>query len=456
MPLLVAIVGVVGIVIAATVVAVYWKRTGGGTVSETTDSNWQPPPQTFLASRMDVRPVPGWTARIGDVGLPAGSAFASSADALWSQPLVGNLGPRGFLIARTPDAAGSQWWLVGIDAHTGGRLFAPVLLDAATTSPRCFLNGPDTVLCVRDGDQGGTAWVVDARSGAVSYSGPTDLRTSSGALHVTQVESYAVAETTGQGVFGIGPHAETTWFVPGKGQVNTRRSRATNVAPQTLATQDAGGDQTTVFSLVDGKVVSPELGAGLRPMSAVTYPGGFAVEVVEPESNSITDGVEFFDDAGKKLGRADVSDFLSTSSMDIPIVASAPESVVFSPSGEKLADISRFEPGDTALLIGATLIAGGPSFDHDPQQYDLATGAKGKACKVTLSNYVATDGKVAIFDSDIPNVGLATKAVDLATCDVLWSIESPVGSFRAVWRIDDTLVQLSDDGTELMSLVAPT
>ena len=448
--------GLVGIIVVATVVAIYWKHTSGETLSETGDANWQPPPQTFLASRMDVRPIPGWTARIADIGLPAGSNFATSADAAWSQPLVGDQGPRAFLLASTPNVASSQWWLVGMDAHTGERLFAPVPLDAAAASPECFLNGLDAVLCLRDSDQGGTAWVVDARSGAVTYSGPTDLQTSSGALHVTQVGSYAVAETTGQGVFGIGPRAETTWFVPGDGQVNKRTSRATNVAPQALATQDSDDDQMSVFSLVDGKVISPELDAGLSPKSAVTYPGGFAVEVVAAQSGSIPDGVEFFDDAGKKLGRAEVSSFLSTSSTDIPIVASAPDSVVFSPAGRKLADISRFEPGDTALLIGPTLFAGGPSFDHDPQQYDLSTGTKGKACKVTLSNYVATDGKVGIFESGNPNVGLVTKALDLATCDTLWSIESPVGSFRAVWRIDTVLVQLSDDGTELTSLVAPS
>jgi hypothetical protein len=73
-----------------------------------------------------------------------------------------------------------------------------------------------------------------------------------------------------------------------------------------------------------------------------------------------------------------------------------------------------------------------------------------------IINRAATDGKVAIFESNTPNVGLGTKAVDLATCDVLWSIESPVESFRGVWRIDTALVQLSDDGTELTSLVAPS
>jgi hypothetical protein len=54
-----------------------------------------------------------------------------------------------------------------------------------------------------------------------------------------------------------------------------------------------------------------------------------------------------------------------------------------------------------------------------------------------------------------PNVGLVTTAMDLKTCDTLWTLKSAVGSFRAVWRINTTLVQLSDDGTALMSLVAP-
>lgn len=442
----------VGLVAAIAVYVVSGKYDGDESLGATRDSNWTPPPQTFLASRMDVRPVAGWTARIGDVGLPPASTFASSADPIWSQPFVGDQGSRGFLIARTPDAAGSQWWLVGVDALTGERVFAPVRLDAAMFSPECFLNGPEAIVCLRDGDQGGTAWVVDTRSGLVTFTGPTDLRTSSGALHVVQAGSYAVAQTTGQGVFGIGPRAATTWFVPGKGQVTTRPSRATNVAPQNLATQAAGGDETTVFSLADGKVVTPELDPGLSWASAVVYPGGFAVEVVEPQSTSMPVGVEFFDIAGNKMGRADGSGFLSTSSMDIPIV----ESTVYSPAGHELANISRFENGDPVLLIGTTLFAGGQSFDHDPQRYDLATGSEGKACKVTLANYLATDGKVAIFQSNTPNVGLVTKAVDLATCDVLWSIQSPFGSLRHVWRIDTSLVQLSDDGTELTSLVAPS
>jgi len=48
-----------------------------------------------------------------------------------------------------------------------------------------------------------------------------------------------------------------------------------------------------------------------------------------------------------------------------------------------------------------------------------------------------------------------TSVIDLASCDRLWTITSPKGSFRDAWRVNTTLVQLSDDGTELMSLVSP-
>jgi hypothetical protein len=171
---------------------------------------------------------------------------------------------------------------------------------------------------------------------------------------------YAIAETNRQGVYGIGPHAETTWFVPGDGKVPPRFS-PTDIAPQTLATQVSGGDQMTVFSVADGKVVTPRLDEKERSLSAVAYPGGFAVEVVVDERMSTPDGVAFFDDAGTRLGYADATDFLATNSMDVPIVGSVPKSTVFSPHGDNLAEISRFGPGASAVLIGTRLFIDGTS-----------------------------------------------------------------------------------------------
>ena len=55
-------------------------------------------------------------------------------------------------------------------------------LDRDARTPECFINGPDYVLCLRDDPQRSTAWVIDARSGALTYAGPTDLRTAPSTL----------------------------------------------------------------------------------------------------------------------------------------------------------------------------------------------------------------------------------------------------------------------------------
>jgi hypothetical protein len=72
-----------------------------------------------------------------------------------------------------------------------------------------------------------------------------------------------------------------------------------------------------------------------------------------------------------------------------------------------------------------------------------------------MIGYIGSDGAVGVLEDGNPHVGLVTTAIDLKTCDTLWTLKSAIGSFRDVWRINTTLVQLSDDGTELMSLVAP-
>lgn len=448
--------------VAVTVAAVLvwsWQRGSDGADSAT-HPRWQPPPQVVVTSSLHAQPVAGWKARVADLGLPTDSRIATATDSAWSQPFVGYLGNSGYLLASSPHPLFPQWWLVGIDSRTGETLFPPVQLDSGVAAPSCVLSGPRAVMCLRDHVQDGvagssTAWVIDAQSGTVSFTGPTDLHSSPGALRVVQVGIYAVAATVRQGLYGVGPHAETTWFVPGDGKISQRFIPAADVTPQTLATQVSGGDRMVVFSIVDGKVVNPDLGPNDRPLSAVAYPGGFAVEVVGDEKKSTPDGIAFFDDNGRRLGYTDVSDFLATNSLDVPIVESAPHSTVFTPNGERLAEISRFGPGDSAVLIGTLLFIDRSSAESGSKQYDLQTGTEGKTCDISLVGYLGTDGKVGVFESGNSNVGLVTKGVDLATCDVLWQIESPVGSLRDVWRINTTLVQLSDDGTELMSLVAP-
>lgn len=54
-------------------------------------------------------------------------------------------------------------------------------------------------------------------------SGPTDLRVDGADLTVRQIGVASVATTQGQGVFGVGPRATTSWFVPGDGDIPPMR-----------------------------------------------------------------------------------------------------------------------------------------------------------------------------------------------------------------------------------------
>ena len=442
---------VVILAIGGAVYLLWWQKDGREAEAR---QAWTPPAQSLLTSPMSVRPVPGWTLRAADLGLPEGSRFASDELLRQSRAFVGHVDNRGYFLSMSAGSVEPQWWLLGVDVLAGKRLFAPVPLNEGPRGPKCYLNGPEALLCVRDDAAADVpvVWVIDGVSGAVTHTGPTELRTAPGILGVQQVGQYAVAATLDQGVYGLGPRAETTWFVPGRGKMPRRTIDVTDVAPQTLATEEVGGDRSEVFSVVDGSVVTPDVSAGQRPMTAAVYPGGFAIEVVADGPRSTPDGLEFFDVQGRRLGAVDGLGFLSPDPAALPIFGG----VVYGSSGQKLADTSGLAPGNTSVLMGTRLLIDGPANSASTDQYDLRTGAKGKNCPVRLGGYRASDGQVGVFDVSIPNDGLVTQGMDLTTCDVLWNISSPVGSFRDIWRVNTTLVQLSDDGTELTSLVAPS
>jgi hypothetical protein len=459
---------VLALLVMATVVAVAatlliaWGTRDGAIDSR---PRWHPLAQTFLASSMRVQPVPGWKTSVADLGLPNQSRFATSQDPFSSRPFVGNLGDQAYFVAGSPGAPDTQWWLIGIGVRDGRRLFAPVPLSSETRAPNCFLNGPAAVFCLRNDVQNVTAWVIDAHTGKVTYAGPTDLRAYPATLTVHQVGIYAVAETQHQGVYGVGPHANTTWFVPGDGSVDQEYLGNRDVAPLTIASQTTpgrGSNGEVVFSLSDGAVIKPELDANAEQQQTAVYPGGFAAEIAGSENPR---QVEFFDDTGKRTGRQSIhGDLLMAriGSPDLPIVRllTGPDHwAAYTPDGGQLLEA----PGDTpqySRLVGNRLFVqvsvefpGG--IGKRWQQYDLQTGAKGKACKPDMIEYIGSDGAVGVLADGNPNVGLVTTGMDLQTCDTLWTLKSAIGSFRQVWRINTTLVQLSDDGTELVSLVAP-
>lgn len=110
-------------------------------------------------------------------------------------------------------------------------------------------------------------------------------------------------------------------------------------------------------------------------------------------------------------------------------------------------------------MIGTTLWVSEPStvYQHYFQPYDLRTGEKsGKPCPINLDySYLGTDGTIAVRAPLNARSDMLAQAYDLATCAVVWSIPRTAGSLGRVVRAGDALVRLSDDGTELYSLVSP-
>lgn len=460
---------VVVMVVGAIVVVVKTRSMTAPTPAAFQRGEWQAPPQAVLTSPMRVPPISGWRTSTSNLGLPDDSAFAIADEPHPSStPFIGTVGSNGYFLASRPVGADRQWWLVGIDVRTGKQLFPPVTI-VADYVPACFLNGLEQVLCIADDVRGdateSTAWIIDTHTGNVSFNGPTKLHTTPGSgVSVEQVGIYAVANIRDEGAYGIGPHAQTTWFVPHAVVGSTRISgSAIDTAPPTLAagSDTAVRDRMIIFSVVDGKVMTPQLGDGLTPQAAVVYPGGFAIQAVADISKHIPDRVMFFDDEGNRVGQTDVSGNLSIFSTVVPIIEGLPDSSVFGANGAGLIQFPDRELGRTAVVIGHRLYAPeseweGPVKVRRWRQFDLTTGQEGTACRPNMSYYIANDGNVGVFETARYDVtGATTFAMDLDTCEKLWSTPVNPDSFHRLWRIDDTLVELSDDGKELHSLVAP-
>ncbi|HET7739155.1 MAG TPA: hypothetical protein VFL67_00730, partial [Mycobacterium sp.] len=315
---------------------------------------WQPPPEPMLSSSMRERPTVGWRTNVVDVGLPESSAsrIAVSNDPFGPRPLVGSRGDNAYLLASSAAPAGQQWWLVGLDVRDGDRIFNAVPLGVTLRPPQCFLNGPTDVLCL-DQLPSSSAWVIDGLSGSVQYAGPTKLRLGFDTLAVKQIGIHAVAETQDQGVYGIGPRAETTWFVPGDGRAQTPPPGAYSPVSQSLAAQYGTNPRkldTTVFSVSDGVVIKPGVEAGTELAKTAVYPGGFASEIYTPDGRP--SGISFFDETGKRVGDQNVEGALTDDLVDLPIISQGEDKsqAVYSPQGRRIFDA----PWGASELVGNT------------------------------------------------------------------------------------------------------
>src|SRR5690242_19231521 len=167
------IVAPVATVVVVVTGAVGWWYTGGS--EAWARSQWHPPEQPLLSSSMRVQPVAGWKVDVAELGLPPGSQI-TNGDPLVNTPglIVAAGTTRTYLLASSPGPT-PQWWLAGIDAGDGRVLFPPVKMGATSTAPSCFLNGT-SVVCIAENFDSATAWVVDGQSGALTYTGPTEIR----------------------------------------------------------------------------------------------------------------------------------------------------------------------------------------------------------------------------------------------------------------------------------------
>ncbi|OBG45976.1 hypothetical protein A5669_07705 [Mycolicibacterium fortuitum] len=434
-PLVLAVLVTVVVVVSGAIM--WWFSAGSEAWAR---HRWNPPESDYLPS-MRANPVAGWTADIATLGLPPGSSITAGDDP--QGPIIRTGSSRAYLIASSPGPT-PQWWLTGVDAADGRRLFAPVALNMTTRAPSCFINGA-SVVCIADDYDRATAWVIDRQTGQLTYTGPTDVRlTSWEKRSARQAGDYLVAVTEKQGIYGVGPQAETTWFVPGAGVVAEHNS---DVAFQGTGREDG----VTLFSLADGQVLDPQFPDKTELLNTAFFNGGFAQQFAEKPGHEF---VQFFDTAGKLTINKRFDGKLGGTTGNLIGIADSDSYGIYTLQGDKLLDLA----GGRIQLIGTTLwvsekdkVTQSTAF----RPYDMRTGDKGEPCEFDLSTgYLGSDGTVAVRAPVNPKSDLLADAWDLSTCERVWSIPRN-GPLGRVTRLGDTLVRLSDDGTELYSLVAP-
>jgi len=396
------------------------------------------------------QPAPGWTIDIAELGLPAGSTFSVSHP--WKPgPIIKTDTPRAYLIARSPDPL-PRWWLTSIDRDSGGRLFKPVNLGENLTTPKCFINQPD-VVCLSDevNAPASTARVIDGESGTLIYTGPSDIRLYTWMpLVAEQSGDFLITTAKKRGLYGVGNHAETTWSLPGWGVPVVI---GPNSALEGRGSEESGS--TVMFSLRDGSLLHTEFPSDAHMSRTKSFDGGFAGGFRTPAGAEF---VQLFDDNGKLISKKRLKGMLVDTngrnvSGNLITVLESDRLSIYDSHANKLLEI----PGDQqrrTVLIGSTLWVSQDSDHKQFRPYDVRTGKAGEPCAINLDYlYIGTDGHVAINAPVDPKSAVLAEAYDLKTCKKVWSITRPRGFTSRVIRLGDNLVRVSDDGTQVYSMV---
>jgi hypothetical protein len=429
------------------------------------------PGRLLIGYPLDRMPVPGWRLTAAEIGVPS--------DVPIGQP-IGTIGDHAYFftgcdeecLQRRCDSTcdDPRGWLFGIDLRTGARLFKPVLMDGFRYSPlfrACHQNGPSMAVCVNNefpkAGQSGLLWVLDLDRGVVTYSGKTDFWQDSvpgpgpNLLPVgnPRGQTRLVASVRGKGVYGVGPRAELTWFVPGSGHLVPAEVAVDDGTPVTLATQipTAEDPRYRVFSVIDGTEKTPTPPPGTTLRRALAYAGGFAYQYEAGD----TAGVLFYDPAGHLLARRELKGYNLMEATPVPIVLDAPMFRVYAPDGRQITTVPADFTSQAAPMFWAMgrELYSGP--DREPeqqtwQQWNLDTGRSGSSCRpqVALTSYVGSDGRIVLL-LDVRHGRVAVVAVDVATCQTLWRMPQP--GRHKIDQLGTALVDVSPG--ELVSLRAP-
>ncbi len=440
------------VVVVAAATTFWWLHNGRYALGRW---GWHPD-QTQLLPSMHDAPEIGWRASTLTFAIPIANGSAPTIAASnvpgAPKPLIGSVGNNAYFLAVSARGDDTDWWLVGIDTGSGNALFDAIALSTGDRAPECRLNGPTRILCI-DRSRDDNALILDLASGSVIYRGPSGLRSQAPQLSLKSAGNYAIATEDGRGIYGIGDHAETTWFIPGSGTPQETSYDPAHPDRPVLSSQPDANPRvwnSTVYSVTDGKVISlsDQEDADIRRIAF--YPGGFGANLADPG-----DQVSFFDETGRQVARVDGQVSGGGSLLGLPSIKvdESDNVTIFSPGGDRLLtvpDLPRVRVGTTLFLM-----ENGTREFPEWRQYDLKTGAKGPVCDFPMHRLLGTDGSALVFETTNRQAGRLASARDMATCADLWVLPAEPNSLQRIWRIGSNLIQLSADGTELSSLVPP-
>lgn len=422
------------------------------------------PKDLLVSFPLNRQPVPGWQLGPTDIGLPAGVK-------------VGNLfarnGTKAYFVTLEGCAASCQnptGWVYGLDTTNGARLFAPLALPGFFgTNSDCHSNGPSVAVCTSrtEGQEGKLpppgAWVIDLEHGALTYHGPNTLNPKmTGGTRLQAVgyqygPSYLVAANPGEGLHGVGAHAELTWSLPGDWEVFSPATYAPDIPALTLAAQPPKSTDDRrgyrVFSVVDGKDLTPTPPSGTRLEEVALYNGGFAFQFDAGK----TTGTLMYDSTGRQVGRQEGP---SESARSYPRQNAAMLTLavggalqIYDAAGKLVANIPSGGSSNEFRTIGTKLFAKTPGnygVEADWLQWDLLTTQPGPTCTMNLGpGYVGSDGAVLITTRRTDD-GSEYVAIDTATCQTLWQIPGKTW----IHKIGTGMIEIDLDHDKVMSLTA--